>query len=639
MRLLGAVAVLSFLGAFSASAASYYVSPTGNDAASGALDAPFRTIKQATRVVRPGDVVNVRGGVYYEATAINQVKGTAAAPIVIRSMPGEQAILDGSKLTGSTSVISLNENEYVDLDGFEVRNGPHIGVTVWFGKNVRILNNTIHHFTRNGIYVGGDVELSCTDITLSGNQIHDTVLENQYHTIVGGGWATALMVSRTERTTITRNRIWNNDGEGLTWSRGSNATIRDNEVFDNFSVNLYVNNGRNGIISGNLIYSTGNTRYYRDGKPGAGISVANETFGIAGASDNLFTNNIIVGTRWGFHYGSYDAGGGLRNTKVLHNTFYGTTEEIVRVENDTHANSLVANNVFYQTVSPAPKYSGSGAVTYANNLWYGGTAGVASGTGDAYGNPQFVRAGSTSAADYKLTATSAAIGAGQNLTTTVTQDYFGGLRKTPVDVGAHQFSSGVIADSTAPTIPSNLRPLSGTSASVSLAWDAATDNVGVTGYIVLRDGVVVATVSGLSWTDGSVLSRTLYAYQVQAVDAAGNKSAATPVLSLAWSSSSSEALDTEAPSAPALYGAAASSTSIGLDWTRGTDNVGIDKYRVYRDGLLIVTTSKRGMTDTGLLAGTSYTYTVVAVDEAGNVSPLSNTLTIKTPTSRQRAVR
>jgi chitodextrinase len=45
------------------------------------------------------------------------------------------------------------------------------------------------------------------------------------------------------------------------------------------------------------------------------------------------------------------------------------------------------------------------------------------------------------------------------------------------------------------------------------------------------------------------------------------------------------------------------------------------------------------MTDTGLLPGTSYTYTVVALDEAGNVSPLSNALTIKTPTSRQRAVR
>lgn len=89
--------------------------------------------------------------------------------------------------------------------------------------------------------------------------------------------------------------------------------------------------------------------------------------------------------------------------------------------------------------------------------------------------------------------------------------------------------------------------------------------------------------------------------------------------------------DSEAPSAPAhLTSPSQTSNSITLSWTASTDNVGVSGYDVYRGSQLVGSTATTSYTDTGLAANTSYTYTVKAKDAAGNVSPASNDLTVKT---------
>lgn len=87
-----------------------------------------------------------------------------------------------------------------------------------------------------------------------------------------------------------------------------------------------------------------------------------------------------------------------------------------------------------------------------------------------------------------------------------------------------RIDGGVVPDTEAPTSPTNLRPTAVTSESVSLQWDAATDDVGVTGYRVVRGGQFLSTVNGLSFTDSGLLAGTTYAYSVSAIDAAGNRS-------------------------------------------------------------------------------------------------------------------
>jgi len=82
-------------------------------------------------------------------------------------------------------------------------------------------------------------------------------------------------------------------------------------------------------------------------------------------------------------------------------------------------------------------------------------------------------------------------------------------------------------DSQAPSSPA-LSPAAAVSATrVDLAWTASRDNVGVTGYRVIRNGTVLATVprSVLAYSDASAASNTTYTYTVQAFDATGNLSA------------------------------------------------------------------------------------------------------------------
>ena len=80
-------------------------------------------------------------------------------------------------------------------------------------------------------------------------------------------------------------------------------------------------------------------------------------------------------------------------------------------------------------------------------------------------------------------------------------------------------------DLQAPTVPQNLRRTAVAKTSITLAWDASTDNVGVTGYRVYRNGTQVGTATGTSYNDTGLSENTGYTYQVDAYDAKPNYSA------------------------------------------------------------------------------------------------------------------
>jgi len=80
------------------------------------------------------------------------------------------------------------------------------------------------------------------------------------------------------------------------------------------------------------------------------------------------------------------------------------------------------------------------------------------------------------------------------------------------------------SDTQAPTTPANLTVTGTTASTAALSWAAATDNVGVTGYDVFRNGTRVATPAGTSFTDTGLAPSTQYTYTVRARDAAGNLS-------------------------------------------------------------------------------------------------------------------
>ena len=195
------------------------------------------------------------------------------------------------------------------------------------------------------------------------------------------------------------------------------------------------------------------------------------------------------------------------------------------------------------------------------------------------------------------------------------------------------FGGGNSGDTTAPTAPTGLAATAVTSNSVTLSWNASSDNVGVTGYRVYNGSNLVGTVSGstLSHTVTGLNANTSYTFTVRAVDGAGNSSSPSNPVTVTTSPAVN---DTQAPSAPGnlhVMGTPTSS-SVTLMWSPSTDNVGVTGYRIYRGSTLSVTVSgtETSFTVTGLSAATSYTFTVRAIDAAGNESAASNTVQVTT---------
>ncbi|MEK4697704.1 M60 family metallopeptidase [Bacillus sp. FSL M8-0063] len=85
-------------------------------------------------------------------------------------------------------------------------------------------------------------------------------------------------------------------------------------------------------------------------------------------------------------------------------------------------------------------------------------------------------------------------------------------------------------DTEAPTQPQGLSASNVTSNSVELKWNPSTDNVGVKEYQVLRDGQLIQTVQGTTFTDQNLTVNKEYKYAVKAVDAVGNTSIQSNIL-------------------------------------------------------------------------------------------------------------
>ncbi len=186
-------------------------------------------------------------------------------------------------------------------------------------------------------------------------------------------------------------------------------------------------------------------------------------------------------------------------------------------------------------------------------------------------------------------------------------------------VGEAETSNGTAntpADTTPPSPPTGLTGAAAGSSGANLSWSASTDNVGVTGYIVRRNGVQVATPAATSYTDTGLSAGATYSYTVAARDAAGNVSPNSATVSVTTGST---------PPPP--------SNSAGLAWDAVTVPA-LSGYRVYfgtAPGTYLQSvgqgTSVGNVTTytmTGLASGSRYYFAVTAFDTLGIESDYSN---------------
>jgi hypothetical protein len=191
-------------------------------------------------------------------------------------------------------------------------------------------------------------------------------------------------------------------------------------------------------------------------------------------------------------------------------------------------------------------------------------------------------------------------------------------------------SSGGGADTQAPSAPTGLKATAVQQTSVSLAWSASTDNVGVTRYEVWRcltsrcndSWTMVGSTGGLSFTNTGLAASTDYSYGIRAFDAANNKSASSIIVPVRTAAAPAAPGDRSAPKV-IILGPAANSLAAGTVTISAlaVDNVGVKRVEFYVNGKLMATDTSMPYAynwHASLMMRQS-TIEVRAYDAAGNV--------------------
>jgi len=300
----------------SARAAVLYVSTSGSDSNPGTVAAPFRTITYAYSKAGAGTTILVAPGTYADYTSGWGLhlgsSGTASSPIVLESQVRGGAVIDGQNASDRNEGIYI-DGSYNVVEGFEIKNGPNGGISIW-GNGNQILNCEIDH-NGNPAYTGTNghdglyEDQSLSGNVFAGNYIHDngrTGGSNLDHGmyLCGSGELVVNNVSiRNDSsglqiagyTTVSNMKVYNNvfawnGSEGvIIWMNMSGVDIKNNIIYDNaiYGVHYYAATGSGVVIDHNLVYGNGTANYDTPGDGGGTISV---TMGSNLSSDPKFAN-------------------------------------------------------------------------------------------------------------------------------------------------------------------------------------------------------------------------------------------------------------------------------------------------------------------------------------------------------------
>lgn len=379
-----------------ATAATYYVATTGNDANVGSQSQPFRTIKKGVSVLKAGDTLYIRGGTYAESidsnTSILPAGTSWTNPVTIAASPGETVIL---KPWGGDSVLSLAASyvRYLIFDGLVIdATNMSYGVSGWGGANhIRIQNGQIKNAKASGAILASGNGLSSDYFEFINMKVHHNGSSRLDHGIY----------IATSNNLVERCEIYSNTGYGVhvfisasTGEKANRNIIRQSIIRDNST--------SGDATSAGIILSSG--------------------YG------NLAYNNIILNNPYGIQIG-YDAS----STKVYNNTIYANKYFGIDISSSS-TSTTVRNNILYQN---GGTISNTGSDTVQSN--------------NMTGNPLFVDA---AAANFSLQPGSPAIDTGVPVNE-VTNDFSGISRPQGVtyDIGAYEYRSTLPA-------PANFRSVS-----------------------------------------------------------------------------------------------------------------------------------------------------------------------------------
>jgi hypothetical protein len=437
-----------------AATTTYYVSPSGSDAASGSINAPWKTLTFAAGRLAAGDVLYLRGGVYPEKVKFRS-SGTAAAPIRISAYPGERPVIDGNNYTlppptSRYSQLVTFSGSYVQADGLEVRNSLWAGVVV-SGSHVTLSNVVSHDNMEAGILTWGSTRAVVQDSVAYNNAKSN---EGGVHKYGRTSYSTGISAGKgSDGTVLRRNTSYHNWGEGLSTYNATDTLMDRNTVYDN-SKQVYISDTTGTTARRNLVYCTPDNPYRLSTTVTQhGINLQDEDQ-LPASSDIQIVNNLVAGCVTNFKWYPFSTKSAMRNVLVAHNTFVdatGTTSDasftIAAPRGISHANTRVANNVIVQGGSKAigSFASPTGGIAFTNNVWSKSPPSSMKGTRSVVGDPRLARSGrlapgTLTGSYFELTPGSPAIDMATDLSQ-VAGDYDGTPRPLGAapDAGGHEY--------------------------------------------------------------------------------------------------------------------------------------------------------------------------------------------------------
>ena len=388
----------------------YFVSSSGNDSKAGSYTAPWKTVANAVRHMRAGDITYLENGYACTTELTLSSSGTLSAPMAIVAYPNSTATIGSA--TGPATGISVTGSNWV-LSGLTLR-GVQTAVSFGAITGMRLSNNDVScpNATTSGACIATN---GGSSFAFLGNNIHN----NGLATSTNLASYEALYLLNTTGVEVGWNTITNTLGCNAIGAHSSTGVQYSFSIHDNYIYETPCE----AIALGTVNPSEG------------AVSVYNNIIQSSG------TGPTPAGTSQGYEYAAIVIGGGSSvPVQVYDNTIYdaggfgGGSAGAIRAFGAVN----LTNNIFYllsneQYVSLDTTLSW---VTGTNNLFYGAGNPLGIFADSVVGNPMFV---SLATNNFHLQAGSPAIDAGA--TVTLATDYDGVPRPqgAAYDIGAYEF--------------------------------------------------------------------------------------------------------------------------------------------------------------------------------------------------------
>lgn len=308
-------------------AATFYVSTRGNDANPGTSpQQAWRHIQQAMNAATPGSTVLVLPGTYNEKLTVN-VSGDATDGYITFQAEGH-VVINGAGIN-NPDIINLNNQNYVQIIGFNIENDLHVADGSGIRMNgrddhVNLLNNTIHNITGVSAMAitvyGTDPTAGITNIEIEGNQIYNCQPAPS---------ETLTLNGNVSNFTIANNYVRNENSVGIDCIGGEGMSsdpatdiVRDGEISGNRVTGVHEHNsnqdgagilvdgGQNIVVERNISWANDVGIEVNAVKPGATAT------GVVVRDNDVYLNwgpGISIGA-------SAQSDGTVTDCQVLNNT-------------------------------------------------------------------------------------------------------------------------------------------------------------------------------------------------------------------------------------------------------------------------------------------------------------------------------